>query len=267
MINKLWQKPQAGPGRNTLFQKRGKLRSLLKQVHWRKLGAQSLAASHWLSGDSLSLAGLLLGCRKAFPPPSGLVRENQSANSFFLLGLQLSMRGRTGDGYPYWWPPDSVLVRFPVINFNPAVASARAGLFVLLTKSKYCFLFILYPQTLINSLILGMLLQMSWDFLHAQSCHGLIELERHSFLSDLCTLHFSFLPYCSGYNFGHQLVKVVRAAILALFLILGWKHPSTTLAVGFLFLVCLFVFKILLIKQRKFPSITIFQRVVVVFKS
>ena len=39
---------------------------------WRQLGVQSVAAFHWQSCDSLSLAGLLLGEEKFFLPLAGL---------------------------------------------------------------------------------------------------------------------------------------------------------------------------------------------------
>ena len=48
--------------RNTLRRKEEVGRGHYKQkVHWSKLGAQSVVAFHWLSCDSLSLLGLLLG--------------------------------------------------------------------------------------------------------------------------------------------------------------------------------------------------------------
>lgn len=83
------------------------LRRLVKQVHWRKQGAQSVVVSHWLSGDSLSLAGLLLREEKAFIPPAGVVKEPQLASSLFLLALQLTLSGMHGSSS--CWPPNSVL--------------------------------------------------------------------------------------------------------------------------------------------------------------
>lgn len=50
----------------------GVRRGCYKQIiHWRKLGIQSVVASHWVSCDRFSLAGLLPGEEKFFLPLAG----------------------------------------------------------------------------------------------------------------------------------------------------------------------------------------------------
>lgn len=71
-------KPQASPANDaqgsSFLEKRGRRRSYGKQrVHWRKLGAGSAVAFHWLGHGGLSLAVPLPGEEKTFPPPAGWV--------------------------------------------------------------------------------------------------------------------------------------------------------------------------------------------------
>lgn len=129
-------------GRNALLQKRGKFRRLLKQVHWRKLGAQSLVASHWLSGESLSLAGLLPGVQESLSSSRGVNKVESVRQQFLPVGFAVDREWQDERELPLLVASQlHILVRFPFITFTTTVASALACLFVLLTKSKR-FIFI-----------------------------------------------------------------------------------------------------------------------------
>ena len=66
-----------------------------QRAHWRKLGVGSVVAFHWLSCDSLSLAGLLPGREKSFLPLLGRKVVTffllEMPGTLFLLGLQLTL--------------------------------------------------------------------------------------------------------------------------------------------------------------------------------
>ena len=71
---------------NILLQRKGRSWEGLyeQKVHWTTLGVLSMMAFHWLSCDSFSLAGLLPGQKKIFPP-AGVVKYYIE---FFLAGMQ-----------------------------------------------------------------------------------------------------------------------------------------------------------------------------------
>ena len=48
--------------------------SYKQKIHWSKLGVHSVVPFHWLSCDSLSLAGLLSGQEETFLAPTGIIK-------------------------------------------------------------------------------------------------------------------------------------------------------------------------------------------------
>ena len=99
-----------------------------QKVHWRKLGVRSMVAFHWLSCDSLSLAELLPGKENNFLPSAGSskvvsfpVGDARYISSFWDLYW---LRVVPAWEFPFS-PPDSILVRFPFINFDKILTAQR----------------------------------------------------------------------------------------------------------------------------------------------
>lgn len=86
-------------------------------------------------------------------------------------------------------------------------------------------MFILYPETLLTSLIDSrVILWISWDFQHRQTCH--LQLGKVAFLPLWSVwLLFPCLDLLHWLQFPEQRwISMVRVTILVLFLILEYKH-------------------------------------------
>ena len=91
-----------------------------QKVHWRKLGIWRVLAFHWLNFGSPSLAGLLLGKEKFFFPEAGVVKYRllPAGNARCSLPIRVCDWPQVvGPESTFFWPPDSILVRFSFIHF------------------------------------------------------------------------------------------------------------------------------------------------------
>ena len=91
-----------------------------QKVHWRKLGLRSMVAFHWLDWCQAK--------RKNFSffswwESSSVICCGRCELRFFLSGAVWTQSG-TGMRMPRLNPPDSVLVRFPFINFHKILTAS-----------------------------------------------------------------------------------------------------------------------------------------------